>query len=104
VGIGDIGAMREATYYVYILTNKPFGTLYVGMTSDLPRRVWEHKNKVVPGFTKRYAVDRLVWFEVHNNSEAALRREKQIKEWKREWKINLLEHENPCWEDLSGAF
>jgi len=91
-------------YYVYILTNKPFGTLYVGMTSDLLKRVWEHKNKVVAGFTKRYGLNRLVWFEVHDDAEAAVRREKQIKEWKREWKINLIEQENLRWLDLSDAF
>ncbi|HEX3954090.1 MAG TPA: GIY-YIG nuclease family protein [Stellaceae bacterium] len=87
-------------FYVYLLASQPYGTLYVGMTSDLLRRIWEHKNKVVPGFTKRYAVDRLVWFEAHTSEEAALRREKQIKEWKREWKINLIERGNPQWVDL----
>ena len=87
-------------FYVYLLANKPYGTVYVGMTSDLARRVWEHKNKVVPGFTKRYGIDRLVWFEVHDLAATALRREKQIKEWKRDWKINLIEHENRHWIDL----
>jgi putative endonuclease len=87
-------------FYVYLLANKPYGTLYVGTTSDLARRVWEHKNKLVPGFTERYRVDRLVWFEVHDVAETALRREKQIKEWKRDWKINLIEHENRHWVDL----
>jgi putative endonuclease len=84
-------------FYVYLLASKPYGTLYLGTTSDLGRRVWEHKNKLVPGFTKRYQVDRLVWFEVHQSPAAALRREKQIKEWKRDWKINLLERDNPHW-------
>src|SRR5271170_5243702 len=73
-------------FYVYLLASKPYGTLYVGTTSDLARRVWEHKNGFVPGFTKRYQVDRLVWFEVHVSSASALRREKQLKEWKRDWK------------------
>jgi len=73
-------------FYVYLLASKPYGTLYVGTTSDLARRVWEHKNGFVPGFTKRYQVDRLVWFEVHESSASALRREKQLKEWKRDWK------------------
>ena len=82
-------------FYVYLLASKPCGTLYIGTTSDLTRRVWEHKHKLVPGFTKRYQVDRLVWFEAHESAAAALRREKQIKEWKREWKINLLERDNP---------
>ncbi|HVH80842.1 MAG TPA: GIY-YIG nuclease family protein [Stellaceae bacterium] len=77
-------------FYVY-LASRPHGTLYVGLTSDLLRRIWEHKNKVVPGFTKHYGIDRLVWFEAHESHETTLRREKQIKEWKREWKINLIE-------------
>jgi putative endonuclease len=87
-------------FYVYLLTSKPYGTLYVGMTSDLARRVWEHKTKVVAGFTARYGVDRLVWFEIHASAEAAIRREKQIKEWRRDWKINLIERDNPRWIDL----
>jgi putative endonuclease len=70
------------------------------MTSDLLRRVWEHKNKLVPGFTNKYGVDRLVWFEVDEDREAAFRREKQIKEWKRNWKIELIEQDNPRWVDL----
>jgi putative endonuclease len=90
-------------FYVYILASKPCGTLYTGMTSDLLKRIWEHKNKVVPGFTRQYAVDQLVWFEAHETQEAALRREKQIKEWKRDWKINLIERENRQWTDLSST-
>ena len=73
-------------YFVYILASRPYGTLYTGMTSDLARRIWEHKNKVIRGFTTDYGVDRLVWFEVQENWEAALRREKQLKQWKRDWK------------------
>jgi putative endonuclease len=84
-----------------VLASKPNGTLYVGVSFDLLKRVWEHKNKVVPGFTRRYDVDRLVWFEAHETRDAALRREKQIKEWKRDWKINLIERENRHWIDLS---
>jgi putative endonuclease len=87
-------------FYVYLLASKPYGTLYIGTTSDLVRRVWEHKNKVVPRFTKRYGVDRLMWFEAQTTAEAALRREKQIKEWKRDWKINLIECDNRHWIDL----
>jgi len=90
-------------FYVYILASKPHGTLYTGMTSDLLKRIWEHKNKVVPGFTRQYGVDQLVWFEAHETAEAALRREKQIKEWKRDWKINLIERENRHWNDLSST-
>ena len=87
-------------YFVYLLASKQHGTLYIGMTTDLLRRVWEHKNKVVPGFTRKYGVDRLVWFESHHTHEAALGREKQIKEWKRDWKINLIESQNRHWIDL----
>jgi putative endonuclease len=86
--------------YVYLLASKPFGTLYVGVTSDLVKRVFEHKSKVMPGFTARYGVDNLVWFEAHDSVEAAIRREKQIKEWKREWKFNSIERVNPHWIDL----
>jgi putative endonuclease len=87
-------------FYVYLLASKPHGTLYVGVTSDLAKRVFEHKTKAVPGFTARYGVDTLVWFEAHDSAETAIRREKQIKEWKREWKFNLVEHDNPHWIDL----
>jgi putative endonuclease len=87
-------------FYVYILASKAYGTLYVGVTSELARRVWEHKTKTVPGFTAQYGVDRLVWFESHDSVEAAIRREKQIKEWQRDWKINLIERDNLHWTDL----
>jgi len=86
-------------FFVYLLASKPNGTLYVGSTSDLVRRVWEHKEKVVPGFTAKYGVDRLVWFERHETLEAAMLREKRIKEWKRVWKIELIEQDNPRWID-----
>ncbi|NTW89757.1 MAG: GIY-YIG nuclease family protein [Candidatus Moranbacteria bacterium] len=86
-------------YCVYILAsiNK---TLYIGVTSDLKRRIWEHKNKVVPGFTERYNVDRLVYYEQTENVYSALEREKQLKKWRRDKKISLIEKENPLWEDL----
>ena len=87
-------------FYVYMLASKPYGTLYVGVTSDLVRRVCEHKCKAVPDFAARYRIDRRVWFESHDSVEAAIRREKQIKEWKRAWKISLLESDNPHWTDL----
>jgi putative endonuclease len=87
-------------FFVYLLASRPFGTLYVGTTDDLLRRVWEHKTKAVPGFTARYDVDRLVWFEAHETLESALLREKRIKEWKRAWKIRLIEGNNPYWRDL----
>ncbi|MBV9758240.1 MAG: GIY-YIG nuclease family protein [Alphaproteobacteria bacterium] len=87
-------------FFVYLLASKPYGTLYVGSTSGLQRRVWEHKNRFVPGFTSRYGVDRLVWFESHESVMAAKLREKQIKEWRRDWKIALIERDNPRWTDL----
>jgi putative endonuclease len=90
-------------FYVYFLASKPYGTLYVGVTSELLRRVWEHKIKAVPGFTALYGVDRLVWFETHDSAEAAARREKQVKGWKRDWKINLIESDNPRWMDLYSS-
>jgi putative endonuclease len=85
---------------VYILASKQNGTLYVGVTSDLVKRVWEHKEDAVPGFTKRYKVHTLVWFEMHETMEAAITREKQIKEWQRTWKLRLIEEANPDWRDL----
>jgi putative endonuclease len=87
-------------FYVYLLSSKPNGTLYVGMTRDLAKRVWEHKSQAVPGFTAKYGVDRLVWFEAHDGLESAFVRERQIKEWKRAWKIELIEADNPQWIDL----
>jgi putative endonuclease len=87
-------------FYVYLLSSRPNGTLYVGMTRDLLKRGWEHKIKAVPGFAARYGVDRLVWFEQHESLESAFARERQIKEWKRAWKIQLIEADNPYWIDL----
>jgi putative endonuclease len=92
--------MDDRTFFVYLLASGLRGTLYVGVTSDLLKRVWEHKTKAVPGFTARYGVDRLVWFESHETAEAAITREKQLKEWKRDWKMNLIERDNPHWIDL----
>ena len=85
---------------VYVLASKKNGTLYVGVTSDLVKRVWEHKNNFVDGFTKKYKVHSLVYFEMHENMEAAITREKQIKFWKRCWKLELIEKKNPLWKDL----
>lgn len=90
-------------FYVYLLASKPYGTLYVGVTTDLAGRVWQHKSKAVSGFTAGYGIDRLVWFETHTSAEAAIQREKRIKEWKRDWKINLIERDNPHWIDLSSS-
>jgi len=85
---------------VYILASKRNGTLYVGVTSDLVQRVWQHKNDLVEGFTKRYRVHRLVWFELFGTIDVAIAREKAIKEWKRAWKIRLIQETNPEWSDL----
>ena len=84
-------------YYVYILANKFNGTLYVGFTEDLIRRVYEHKADMIEGFTKKYGVHRLVYYEVHGSPSGAMTREKQIKKWNRDWKINLIEKGNPYW-------
>jgi putative endonuclease len=87
---------------VYILASKRNGTLYIGVTSGLVKRVWEHKQDLVEGFTKRYGVHTLVWYEVHEEMHAAIAREKAIKEWKRGWKLKLIEQVNPDWRDLYG--
>ena len=87
-------------YYVYLLASKKHGTLYLGVTNDIVRRVYEHRTKASPGFTKRYGVDKLVWFEIHDTAEAAITREKELKKWRREWKIRLIEESNPEWVDL----
>ena len=85
---------------VYILASRRNGTLYVGVTSDLVKRVWEHKNDLVEGFTKRYGVHTLIWYEPHETMISAIGREKAIKEWKRRWKLELIERSNPEWRDL----
>ena len=85
---------------VYILSNKRNGTLYIGVTGDLSRRIFEHKNDVIGGFTRKYRVHLLVYAEPHETMEAAMMREKQMKKWRRSWKIALIERDNPAWEDL----
>ena len=85
---------------VYILANKRNGTLYVGVTSDLIKRIWQHKNNVVKGFTERYGIHQLVWYELHETMESAIRKEKMLKNWKRVWKLELIEKSNPNWQDL----
>jgi putative endonuclease len=85
---------------VYILASKRNGTLYIGVTSNLVKRVWEHKNNMVDGFTKRYNVHRLVWYELHESMESAITKEKKLKKWKRKWKLDLIEKNNPKWIDL----
>lgn len=87
-------------YYIYLLASQRNGTLYVGVTNNLVRRVWEHKNDFVDGFTKKYGVHMLVWYDVAESAEAAITREKQIKKWNRTWKLRLIEENNPEWKDL----
>ena len=90
-------------YYVYILASRPQGTLYVGVTNDLVRRVYEHREGVVDGFTKTHGVKQLVYYEQFDQIEPAIQREKTIKHWSRDWKINLIERDNPHWTDLWGS-
>ena len=85
---------------MYILASKPDGTLYAGVTTSLVQRVWQHKNDLVEGFTKRYGVHTLVWYEVHDSIGSAIQREKALKKWKRAWKIRLITKMNPTWADL----
>ena len=85
---------------VYMLASKRNGTLYIGVTSDLVKRIWQHKNNMVEGFTERYGVHQLVWYELHENMQSALEREKRMKGWKRKWKLELIESANPNWKDL----
>ncbi len=85
---------------VYIMANKPNGTLYIGVTSNLMQRVWEHKNNFVEGFTKRYNIHHLVYFEQHDDMVSAITREKRLKKWNRSWKIRIIEKQNPEWKDL----
>jgi putative endonuclease len=90
----------DKDYYVYILSNQRNGTLYTGITSNLIRRIWEHRNKTVEGFTRKYHVDKLVYFEQYNDPENAIKREKRLKKYNRQWKLELIERENPEWRDL----
>ncbi len=95
-----IAIVKTKQFFVYILASKKNGTVYVGVTSDLIKRVWEHKNGLVDGFTNQYDVKMLVYYEMHDNAENAIRREKQIKKWRRQWKVNLIEKKNLHWKDL----
>ncbi|MFN9115982.1 MAG: GIY-YIG nuclease family protein, partial [Bacteroidota bacterium] len=90
--------------WVYIMTNKAFGTLYIGMTADLMRRIWEHKHGMIDGFTKKYGLHHLVYYECHDALENAAMREKQLTEWKRNWKLRLIMDMNPNWNDLYNDF
>jgi putative endonuclease len=90
----------EKNFHVYMLASDRNGTLYTGVTSSLLKRIWEHKEGLVEGFTKAYGVQKLVWFESHDSAESAITREKRIKKWNRAWKIRLIEEQNPYWNDL----
>jgi putative endonuclease len=92
--------MLDKNPAVYIMASRRNGTLYIGVTSDLPKRVWEHKNNIVDGFSKRYNLHHLVWYEMHVNMPSAIEREKNLKGWKRVWKLELIEAVNPDWQDL----
>ncbi len=87
-------------YYIYIMASQKNGAIYIGVTSNLIKRVYEHKNKLVDGFTKKYNINNLVYYEITNQVTSAIAREKQLKNWRRQWKINLIEKENPDWMDL----
>jgi putative endonuclease len=92
--------MLGMSFYVYILASKRNGTLYTGMTDDLVRRVWQHREGLIPGFTKEYGVTSLVWYEQHESRESAFARERQMKKWNRAWKLRRIEEMNPDWRDL----
>jgi putative endonuclease len=92
--------MSEKNFAVYILASSRNGTLYVGVTSDLVKRAWQHKQGLADGFTKEHQVKLLVWYEMHESAESAISREKQIKKWNRAWKLRLIEEMNPYWNDL----
>ena len=87
-------------FYVYILASRKHGTIYIGVTNDLIRRIYEHKERLVPGFTRDYEVHKLVYYEIFDDPESAIVREKRLKRWKRDWKIELIEASNPNWDDL----
>ena len=91
---------RRMAFFVYITASRRNGTLYTGMSDDLVKRIWQHRNNVIPGFTKKYNVKTLVWYERHETRESAFIRERQLKKWKRAWKLALIEASNPGWRDL----
>ena len=91
------------SFFVYILASQQNGTLYIGVTSNLVKRTWEHKNKLCQGFTKKYGVDKSVYFEQYFDAENAIKREKRLKYWKRKWKLDLIEKFNPSWKDLYNS-
>ena len=88
------------SFFVYMLASQRNGTLYICMTDSLPRRVWQHRTGALSGFTSKYNVTMLVWYELHESRETAFSRERQLKKWNRSWKLNLIEESNPAWRDL----
>jgi putative endonuclease len=98
---GETGMKRELNPVTYIVASQRNGTIYTGVTSDLMQRIWQHRENVLPGFTRRHGVKLLVWFEQHGSMDSAITREKRIKAWKREWKLALIEEGNPEWRDLA---
>lgn len=96
--------IMNKSYYVYILASQRNGTLYIGITNNLERRMWEHKNKYIDGFTRKYEVHRLVYYEYYEDPETAIQREKHLKKWNRQWKLKLIERKNISWKDLSPGF
>jgi putative endonuclease len=95
--------MRDHLYFVYMLASGHYGTLYIGVTNDLERRLHQHREGLIPGFTKKYGVKKLVWFEMHGDIREAIAREKRLKRWRRDWKISLIEENNPHWTDLYSS-
>ena len=100
VKLAEIIVMADKQFYVYILASRRNGTIYVGMTSALMQRVWQHKNNLVEGFTSKYKVDQLVYYEMIEDPNVAVQRERQLKKWNRKWKLQLIEKMNPTWRDL----
>ena len=91
------------SYYVYIIASRRDGAIYIGVTNDIVRRIYEHRIKAVPGFTSKYNITRLVWFEIYDDPISAISREKELKKWKRSWKVQLIEKDNPEWHDLYAS-
>ena len=96
--------MKKENFYIYIISNKKYGTIYIGVTSNIHKRIWEHKTKVYTGFSKQHSLSKLVYYEVYSDVENAIMREKQLKDWKREWKLKLVDDFNFEWSDLYEKF
>jgi putative endonuclease len=98
--VNGSSTIKVMAYYVYILASRKDGATYIGVTNDLVRRIYEHRTKAVPGFSSRYNITRLVWFEIYDDPISAISREKELKKWKRSWKVQMIETQNPAWDDL----